>query len=200
MWGYDVIMLQATNILDNEAGRADEKSFVACSRSCTGSYFGDSTMKTIPLTQGKIAIVDEADYDWLMRWKWYAQKDKNTYYAARGVCQNNKHKRIWMHREILRTPSGMETDHKDGNGLNNCRENLRIATRAQNDSYRRKTLGTSSKYKGVCRRKGSQKWQVAIQVKGKSIYLGLLGSEVAAARVYDKAALKHFGEFALTNF
>ena len=154
------------------------------------------TMRTIPLTQGKFALVDGADFEWLNQWKWYAHKNPNTYYAERR-SQGSKQ----MHRLILGLQPGdnQETDHRDGNGLNNQRSNLRSCTTMQNQqSSRRKTTGTS-KYKGVCWHRGERKWHSKIRVNKKQIYLGSFESEIVAAQAYDAAALKYHREFALTN-
>jgi hypothetical protein len=93
--------------------------------------------KLIPLTQDKFAIVDPKDYDQLGQYKWYAKKGGNTYYAARGVrvYKDGKYvgvKQILMHRVITNAPAGMMVDHRDHNGLNNRRSNLRLCTREQN--------------------------------------------------------------------
>ena len=156
-------------------------------------------MKEIALTQGKVAIVDDADYESLNQLKWYAQKTCSGWYAARRVGKEGDKILILMHREILKTPANKETDHIDGNGLNNQRHNLRAATRAQNQHNQRKQKGTS-KFKGVSRRRDCDRWQVQIRVDKRDIRLGLFSSETEAAKAYDTAAQKYFGEFAHLNF
>jgi hypothetical protein len=103
-----------------------------------------------------------------------------------------------MHQLILRTKY---IDHIDGNGLNNTRGNLRIATTKQNTWNRKKrTIPTSSKYKGVSVIKGRDRWQCRIYANGTRFFLGYFASEIEAARAYDKKAIELFGEFARLNF
>lgn len=157
-------------------------------------------MRTIPLTKEKVALVDDADYDWLSQWEWSALQGHKTCYAVRMSSNGDgKQETISMHREILKPPQGFQTDHKDRNGLNNCRSNLRIATRSQNLANRGKRRKTTSKFKGISWKEGHQKWVAQITANGKHIHLGYFDLEESAADAYDAAALKYFGEFALTN-
>ena len=160
-------------------------------------------MKQIPLTLGKFTIVDDEDYRRFSQHKWYTFKNRNTYYAVRHVWQKGgKTKSILMHREILGLKAGdsRKSDHRDGNGLNNLRENLRICTHIENSRNRHAVRGTS-KYKGVHRAtKRGKKWQVGIRYNNKYIHLGSFTDEVEAAKVYDIKAKELFGEFAYTNF
>jgi len=149
-------------------------------------------MKKMPLTQGKFALVDDADYEWLSRWKWHAHEDHGNWYAERW--------RVRMHNEILPPPAGLEVDHKNHDGLDNRRINLRLGTHAQNGANRLPNKNHSSIFKGVTRRGGRGKWQAAIRVNGQRTHLGQFGDEQQAARAYDAAALAAFGEFARTNF
>jgi hypothetical protein len=155
-------------------------------------------MKLIPLTQGKFVQVDDWNYDKLMEHKWFAHKDKNTYYAQRQIKINkNKQKTISMHNIIMHTPIGQEVDHIDGDGLNCLEENMRNCTHANNCMNRK--YGGTSKYTGVSKYRGN-KFQAQISNKGKKIFLGYHNNEEDAARAYDKAAKKYFGEFAHLNF
>ena len=160
-------------------------------------------MKTIPLTQGKVALVDDEDFEWLNQWKWFAQKSKQTYYAQRHVWKGKGEKKevICMHRLILGCKKGQITDHINGNGLDNRRGNLRIVTYLQNSWNRRKISGATSKYKGVHWHRWIQKWAATIG-KGKnySRFCQYFSSEREAAKAYDRAALERFGEYAKFNF
>lgn len=154
------------------------------------------TMKEIPLTQGKVALVDDEDYDWLNQWKWYAAKTPTTYYATRGYFKQGKRHGVVMHRLILNVPSGLGTDHKDRNGLNNQRSNLRIATIRQNSRNRKRNNG--KRYIGVFFKSG--KYEASLTTDCKTYYLGRFVSEIEAAKAYDEMAKKMYGEFANLNF
>jgi len=158
-------------------------------------------MKKIPLSQGKFAIVDDADFDWLNQWKWSAHKNRNTFYAGRKIRVGLKRKLLLMHRLILGLDFGDERqgDHINMDGLDNRRKNLRIATNAQNRRNRGKQANNTSGYKGVTWRKQRKKWQAHIQVKGKVKHLGYFTDPVEASEAYDSASQKYHGKFAQTN-
>lgn len=160
-------------------------------------------VKGIPLTQGKVALVDDEDYDKINQFKWSAHKMRNSYYASRSDRgpRSKRRKTILMHRSILNPKSNEDIDHKNSNGLDNRRCNIRIVTQSQNSmNVRRLSKYTSSKYKGVCWRDDSKNWRVRISLNGKMYYLGSFINEEDAARIYDEAAKKYFGEFARLNF
>lgn len=154
--------------------------------------------RLIPLTQGKFAIVSAEDYEFVTQWKWQARmtryKNGSVWYAIRTA--SNPKKTILMHRVICQKV-GLKSkyfDHKDRDGLNNTRDNLRPCTRSQNCANRIKFSDCSSKYKGVSRHING--WQSRIQFKGKPFYLGYFREESDARKAYESAAVKLFGEFA----
>jgi hypothetical protein len=166
-------------------------------------------VREIQLSRGKIAIVDDEDYERVSAFKWYAYKHRRTdlWYAARTVKKGGKKISVPMHRFVIGASPEFEVDHRDGDGLNNRRGNLREATRRQNAQNARHTArGTkTSPYHGVSIDK-SGKYLVVIVAgelkngSGKQMYIGRYRDEIEAARAYDRAAIKHFGEFAKTNF
>lgn len=151
-------------------------------------------MKEILLTQGKRAIVDNEDFTRFGHLRWYAQRkaSSRTFYASRALPGGGT---TTLHEEILGV-SGV--DHRDGDGLNNRRANLRRASPLQNMWNRRKHKPGSSRFKGVIWEKGA--WRARITVKGRLRHLGRFVSETEAAFAYDSEAKKHFGEFARLNF
>ncbi len=154
----------------------------------------------IILTQGFVAVVDEKNHFWLSMHPWYYHHG----YAVRNDNSTKPHKTIYMHRVILERKLGHsdfeEGDHTDQDKLNDCENNLRPATKAQNMQNSRKQANTTSKYKGVTWHIGAEKWMARIHVDGKQIHLGLFDDEIEAAKAYDVAAVKHFGEFVVLNF
>lgn len=162
-------------------------------------------MKKIPLTQGRFAIVDDEDYDYLMQWKWYASKNWRTFYAVRHTRRNEQrpNKVILMHKEILSSHKKTDTDHIDGNGLDNRRHNLRECTVSQNGANRKKqTKQSLSQYKGVSKyTNGRHKkpWIVMIKHHETAIYVGVFKTESAAAVAYNQKATELFGEYANLN-
>jgi hypothetical protein len=162
-------------------------------------------MKEVPLTRGYVAVIDDADYDRVMAaGAWHAHRQRKGMYALHTVYIKGSKPHKWltlrMHRFILGvTDPKIDVDHRDHNGLNNRRANLRVATRSQNRANGRKPRGTSSTFKGVSFHKKLRKWQAYITANGKRTYLGLFEREADAAFAYYSAALKYFGEFTTTS-
>lgn len=156
--------------------------------------------REIHLTQGKVAIVDVADYQTLNQHKWYysqgyAHRQRHLYMV------NGKAKKITilMHREIIPTSKDLEIDHWDGNGLNNRRYNLRESTNSQNQANQVANPNKSSSYKGVLLNKGQHQYYARIRINGDLKYLGSFTNELDAAREYNRAAIEFFGKFARLN-
>ncbi len=146
-------------------------------------------MKEISLTQGKVALVGDEDYEELNASKWCAVKRKGGWYAMGRTG-------ILMHRVILEAPPGVQVDHRNHDGLDNRRKNIRLCTSSQNNANRIKKPGCSSTYKGCSWCKARRKWQAYIYVNYKRIFLGYFAKEIEAARAYGQAALEYFGDFA----
>jgi hypothetical protein len=153
-------------------------------------------LKEIELTKGKVAFVDDDDFEKLTKVSWYY--NTSGYACNKGGLSD---KVVYMHRFIMNCPDDMIVDHIDGNKLNNQKENLRIVTYSQNHMNRKvKRKGCSSKYKGVSLDKRCGKWRAYIKKDGKYIHIGNFDNEIDAAKAYDEKALELFGEYASLNF
>jgi hypothetical protein len=140
-----------------------------------------------------------ADWERVQSHRWYAKKGRNTFYAVTNMRKpNGKRTTLRMHRLLL--PDAVEVDHRAGDGLNNRRTNLRPATSSQNRANSRKRSdGVTSHYRGVSRTKDRKQFRANIKVNRRTHHLGCFTNEEDAARAYDEAALKYFGEFAKLN-
>lgn len=159
-------------------------------------------MKTIPLTRGQFAMVDDADHEWLSSMKWHACEARNNTFTVNRVAatypldtRKSKPFRIPMQVELMGWKEGFVVDHKDRNPLNNCRDNLRWATRAQNayNSVRPNSIGA----KGV--RPHRRKWAVTVCHNYRHIYVGLFSTIEEAKAAYREASLRYHGEFSQTE-
>ena len=148
-------------------------------------------MKEIPLTQGKVAIVDDDMFEYLNQWKWHLSKF--------GYAVRKPKEQIYMHRLIMGSPKGMATDHINRDKLDNRRENLRTCTTSENMQNRGKQSNNTSGYKGVFWSIPAKRWRAQIVVMKKAIHLGLFDTPEEAHEEYLKAEKKHFGEFAYLN-
>lgn len=161
--------------------------------------------KQITLTRGKVALVDDADYDWLNKYKWHACGPARLLYATRlAGYKNDLDKRGYrkmikrgMHVEIMKPEPGMFVDHINRNSLDNRRANLRLCTKADNcRNARKEKVNATSKYIGVSRVKPTHKWRANCKKK----LIGSFSCEIEAAKAYDKSARAAFGDFAVCNF
>lgn len=152
-------------------------------------------MREIPLTQGKVALVDDDMYNFLMQWKWFYAPMRHN--ADRGYAvRNGETKLIYMHRVIMNAPDGIEVDHENGDGLNCQKYNLRFATHAQNAQNKRKAQGTRSQYLGVTWDQGKQRWRARV----RQVFIGRYRTEIEAAKARDAKAKEMFGDFVRLNF
>lgn len=157
--------------------------------------------REIELTQGKVAFVDDEDYEELSKYSWSVRKGHTTCYAQRADKHpDGRHKIVLMHRQIMNAGAEVEVDHRNHNGLDNTRANLRIATRAENQHNRKSERNSTSRFKGVHWHSGHRRWFARITIGGKVKHIGSFVDEEEAARAFDSVALKLHGEFAYLNF
>jgi hypothetical protein len=154
-------------------------------------------MKEIPLTQGKVALIDDADFDLVNQYKWCAHYNRKNgaCYAITNIREGGKYRLLRMHVLLV----GKGHDHKDRNGLNNQRENLRPATAAQNQANHGMYRNNKSGYKGVFYKKDKRKWWAQIKFDGVAENLGYYDTAREAAEAYNEAARRIHGEFAVLN-
>jgi len=162
-------------------------------------------MRVIQLSREMVAIVDDADFEWLSQWKWSVSKTRNGWRAERK--QRNRelpgfhYDSVLMHRFIMNAPKGVLVDHWNGNSLDNRRENLRLCTNRQNTQNSRLHKNNKTGFKGVIWLQRYRKYQANIRIGDKQdLYLGRFDTPEEAAHAYDEAARKHHREFAYLNF
>jgi hypothetical protein len=205
-----ITCIECGTSLDGKHGSRGPRKF--CDKSCAQSFRnrGRAVRTTaspppvenarwVPLTRSLFALVDEADFADVSRWNWCAMQTRGVWYAIRGRTPNDaggKTAPVLLHRYLLGEPAE-DVDHRDRDGLNNRRENLRKATSTQNSMNTMSRSG-SSRFKGVSWSRNH--WRAAMRLNYKTIHLGRFDTEEEAARAYDEAARRLHGEFARVNF
>jgi hypothetical protein len=153
-------------------------------------------MREIPLSRGKVAIVDDADYEWLSQWKWSVGGSRQGH-ARRGVIKNGRWTSSLMHREIMDAAPEQQVDHINGDRFDNRRCNLRLCNGTENNRNRPKRKDSTAPYKGIVWCGG--RWWARINLDGKQTFLSSHATAEAAARAYNEAALAVYGDFARVN-
>lgn len=147
--------------------------------------------------------ISPQDIDLLESRAWFVERDKRTEYVVAYARNGKRRQKLRLHRLIVGAKPGQLVDHINGNGLDNRRENLRLCSFAENARNRQRKANTISRYKGVSLHPSpphGRPWQAQICFNRKAIHIGFFANEKLAARAYDAAAQKHFGEFARLNF
>lgn len=152
----------------------------------------------ITLTKGYEAVIDVKDIPLVDGYNWTAMVRPHTVYARRNWCTDGKQKSVLMHRVILGEPKGVEVDHKDCDGLNNRRSNLRAASRLDNSHNQRLSKRNTSGFKGVSFRRRDGNWTAQILLNGRTHYLGHHPTPMAAHAAYQRASAELHGEFGRT--
>lgn len=160
----------------------------------------------IPLSSrkypGLFALVDEVDVARVRERTWFVHARRRgsglAFYAYTATRAGGKQKNVLLHRFIMESPEGVEVDHRNGDGLDCRRSNMRHATRAQNMRNRPPKHGRA--FKGVYYESRRAHWIAYLVVDRRRVHLGSYATEEEAARAYDDAAREHFGEFARLNF
>jgi hypothetical protein len=158
-------------------------------------------VKELPLTKGYVALVDDEDFERINAFKWQAHLTPRRDGTVRVYgFRTHAKKGIYLHRFILNAPKGVDVDHKNGDGLDCRRSNMRLATRSQNLANLPWNAANTSGFKGVSFHKQSGRIQVVIGYRNRRYHIGLYDDPAFAAAVYDAAARHLFGSFANTNF
>lgn len=152
--------------------------------------------KLLPLADGTTTMVDAEGYSELLPYNWYRC---GKYVAGRLAGLKGRRGQVKLHRLIMNAPVGLDVDHINHDPLDNRRINLRLCTRSQNICNRRMPRSTNSPYRGVRKRNDCNRWVAQIKAEGRNIHLGNFLMPEEAARAYDAAARRYYGEFATLN-
>lgn len=154
-------------------------------------------MRLVPLNRGRMAKVSDRDYHRVRKFTWWESQG----YAVRALPRRGKKNSPLQLMHVFIRGAGEEWDHRNGDGLDNRRCNLRRATHALNLANRGKPRGEyTSPFKGVCWHRQKGKWRAYLKVQYQQKHLGLFDDAAEAAKAYDRAAKKAYGSFARTNF
>jgi hypothetical protein len=164
----------------------------------------DGDVAFVTLTKGYTATIDAVDVPLVDGCNWQALVDKRadgtirTVYAYRSDCSGPKQRTVYLHRVLMENPDALQVDHRDGDGLNCRRNNLRLATNSQNACNGRTPATNTSGYKGVTWNKNKRKWTACIKLDGKARNLGLFHDPADAASAYAEASAQLHGDFGRT--
>jgi hypothetical protein len=152
----------------------------------------------VPISRGLVTLIDDQDASTVLPFRWYAvpaSRPVGLFYARRNVGRAG----LFLHRALLNAAAGLVVDHINGDGLDNRRANLRVASHWQNALNSRQRVGAFG-YRGVQRSDPSCRFKAVIYIKGRATYRGGFDTPEAAARAFDAMAREHYGEFAVLNF
>lgn len=157
----------------------------------------------IKLSKGKVAVVDDADFQLVSKYKWSVSQNNSSssgkkvlFYAVTTINR----KTTYMHRLIALPPTGLQVDHRNHDTLDNRRQNLRVCSRTQNQANRETLPQKKSRFRGVHWNRENRNWVAHIKVNQKGKHLGAFSEEGEAAKAYDAAAECAFGEYAILNY
>ena len=155
----------------------------------------EGNLAYVPLTKGYEAVIDAADAQFVGGWNWFAKVKSRTVYVRRNDFSSGRQITVLLHRVLMDAQDGQDIDHRDGNGLNNQRINLRIATKSQNMHNQRLRSDNVSGFKGVYWNKAERKWAAAIKLHGKQRHLGCFQTPELASAAREAASTELHGEF-----